>query len=155
MMLIFWAPMAPAKKPTGTFEILELPSTNTGSMPFFTLIVFPNESFKLDSSVNSGVRGKGIVQQDSAGIAGMNEEFVGVGLSFNQATALDQQQAVLVFYFEAFIRFHFARELGVKRDAALIEVYFNNPILKEIQAKLPVCIVTGIFIFPDVNVVAL
>jgi len=25
-------------------------------------------------------------------------------------------------------------------DAALIKVYFNNPLLKEIQAKLPVCV---------------
>ncbi len=95
-----------------------------------------------DVSVYASVRGESIVQQDSPGIAGMKEKFVGVGFPFNQATALDQKQSVLVFYFQALVLFHFAGELVVKCDAALIEIYFHDPILKEIQPKLPVRVVT-------------
>ena len=42
----------------------------------------------------------------------------------------------------------------MKHDAALVEIDLNNPILKEIKSKFPVSIFTGIFVLPDVNLVA-
>ena len=46
------------------------------------------------------------------------KKFDGIGLPFNQATALDQKLAVLVFDFEALVLFRFARQSFMKCDAA-------------------------------------
>ena len=109
----------------------------------------------LDFSVYASVGRESVVQQNPAGVTGMEQKFVGIAFPVNQAIALHQQLAVLVFDFQAFVLPRFARELFVQHDAALIEVYFNNPVLKQVEAKLPVSIFPGVFVFPDGDVVAL